>query len=58
MWPVILEKAFSKYHGNFGHTVGGNSEIATQTLTGSPYITYRHPKVNATALWDILVEAD
>ena len=25
MWPAILEKAFAKYHGNYGHTEGGNS---------------------------------
>ena len=27
MWPAILEKAFAKYHGNYGHTEGGLSMI-------------------------------
>ena len=24
MWPVILEKAFAKYYGNYRHIAGGN----------------------------------
>ena len=59
MWPVILEKAFAKYHGNYGHTVGGAGEIATQTLTGSPYVAYyMNVEKDETKLWNALVTAD
>ena len=58
MWPIILEKAFAKYHGNYGHTEGGLSMIGVQTLTGSPYTMYTNKDENESDLWNALVSAD
>jgi len=42
VWAPIMEKAFAKYHGNYGHIVGGDSRMAARTLSGAPYTTYDH----------------
>ena len=42
LWAPILEKAFGKLHGNYGHTVGGDSRRAARTLSGGPYESYDH----------------
>jgi len=40
MWGPLLEKAFAKYHGNYSHTVGGNSSVAITNLQGGPTATF------------------
>lgn len=34
MWPLFLEKAFAKNHGNYLHIEGGSMSVAVNTLTG------------------------
>ena len=58
LWSPILEKAFSKYWGNYTRTEGGWPEMAIRTLTGSPYIEMNSGSITADALWDILLESD
>ena len=42
LWGALLEKAFSKYHGNYKHTVGGNPLMAVRTLHGGPWEDLDH----------------
>lgn len=55
-WAPLLEKAFAKYHGNYGHTVGGDSRRAARTLSGGPYDTHAHSDHTADSLW-VLIES-
>lgn len=34
VWPLILEKAYAKFMGNYGKMEGGNPIVALKTLTG------------------------
>ena len=36
LWPILLEKAFGKFHGNYKATVGGGPSDAITTMTGFP----------------------
>ena len=36
MWPILLEKAFGKFHGNYNAVVGGYPSDAITTMTGFP----------------------
>lgn len=58
LWAPILEKAFGKYHGNYGHTVGGDSRRAARTLSGGPYESFAHGNIDKDALWLELLEHD
>ena len=64
MWGALLEKAFSKYHGNYSHTRGGLGEYAVVTMTGGPYERFYHDQGNERVhisiddLWAQLVEHD
>ena len=37
LWGPLIEKAFSKFHGNYWRTVGGDPVDGISTLNGSPY---------------------
>ena len=61
LWMSILEKAFSKYHGNYEHIVAGNPMNALRTLHGAPWSSVWHEPVDwdptkesleAVPLWD------
>ena len=61
MWGTLLEKAFSKYHGNYLHTVGGNPLMAVRTLHGGPWEDLAHDSewgVAEADMWDILKRHD
>ena len=45
VWPLILEKALAKYHGNYYHLEGGSPLRAVQTLTGAPGKFFMHNKL-------------
>lgn len=51
IWGSILEKAFSKYHGNYEHTIGGDPSYAVRTLTGYPREIFSHGNTDDEALW-------
>jgi len=36
MWPLFLEKAFAKHHGNYLHIELGAPSMAVMALTGAP----------------------
>ena len=36
LWPILLEKAFGKFHGNYKAVVGGIPGDAITTMTGFP----------------------
>ena len=58
LWGVILEKAFAKYHGNYGHLEGGRPETALKTLYGAPDKTYWNSELTADKLWKAIKDAD
>lgn len=66
LWMSILEKAFSKYHGNYEHIVAGNPMNALRTLHGAPWSSVWHENVDwtdkesleAVPLWDRINEHD
>ena len=37
LWPVIMEKAFAKLHGNYSRIAGGISSAGISYLNGSPH---------------------
>ena len=59
IWGSIMEKAFSKFIGNYARTVGGFSVDAINTLTGSPYETLWHDYVtDSSEVWDLISTHD
>ena len=40
MWPVLLNKAYAKIHGNYQVSRAGYAENALRFLTGFPVFTY------------------
>eukprot|EP01065_Artemidia_motanka_P022233 TRINITY_DN26451_c0_g1_i2.p1 TRINITY_DN26451_c0_g1~~TRINITY_DN26451_c0_g1_i2.p1 ORF type:complete len:1043 (+),score=352.41 TRINITY_DN26451_c0_g1_i2:237-3365(+) len=36
LWPVLVEKAFAKWHGSYAGINGGSAELALHDLTGCP----------------------
>lgn len=58
LWMAILEKAFSKYHGNYQHIAAGVTFKGVATMTGAPYYDYDHAEYSESQLWDILSRHD
>lgn len=54
IWPLILEKGFSKLLGNYGHIDGGAPYIGIQYMRGSPYVKYTHKDETADSVWNLL----
>lgn len=40
VWGPIMEKAFSKFHGNYAKIVAGDPVASVSTMNGSPYLRY------------------
>jgi calpain-15 len=38
IWPLLLEKAWAKVHGNYEKTISGSNKEAVLCLTGAPSI--------------------
>ena len=58
LFVPLLEKAFSKYHGNYAHTSGGWYWRAARTLTGAPWDLHYHENYTTDSLWDFLLQKD
>ena len=60
LWGAVLEKAFSKYHGNYWHTNGGSPSTALKTLHGAPVTYHMHSDKTLTVdkLWKAIKAAD
>lgn len=56
LWAPIIEKAFSKYHGNYQHIEAGWPEVAATTLTGGPGNTWWHSQISMEDLWAKMLE--
>ena len=54
LWPVLIEKAFAKYHGNYSHIDGGDPLKSVQTMAGAPGERYTHADSTIDALWEKL----
>lgn len=52
LWGAMIEKAFAKYWGNYGHIVSGSSNTAMKTLIGSPFKTIKTDQKTVDELWD------
>ena len=58
VWPVILEKAFAKYTGNYYHLEEDDFTVAPmQMLTGAPGEITKHGNRNVDEIWDMLQTA-
>ena len=58
VWGPLYEKAFAKFHGSYEALVGGNPEIAMNTIAGAPGQTIDNSKISVDQLWDLLEAAD
>ena len=52
LWGPIIEKAFSKFHGNYARTVAGDPTDGVSTLNGSPSFRLDHSNVSESELWN------
>jgi calpain-15 len=52
MWAMLLEKAWSKLHGSYMRTEGGQTAHAVQHLMGLPAFTIDHDETNANDLFE------
>ena len=52
IWGAVMEKAFSKFHGNYARTKGGYSTDGVSTLNGSPFENYYHDNPSLRASCD------
>lgn len=48
MWGVLLEKAFAKIYGNYGHLRAGDPRDAARALSGAPSVMLMHHKAQVT----------
>lgn len=60
MWGSLLEKAFAKVYGNYGHMRAGDPRDAARALNGSPSLLMAHAKSEngVDALWEKLLLHD
>lgn len=58
LWGALLEKAFSKYWGNYLRTEGGLGEMAIRTMTGAPYFDFHNASSDLDTVWNAVKEAD
>lgn len=54
IWPLLIEKAYAKFNGNYEALVGGNPKDSINFLTGAPFKRYKHSEKNADEIWDII----
>lgn len=46
LWPILLEKAFAKLHGNYDVMQGGKAGMALHLLTGFPEYDFLHANMD------------
>lgn len=56
IWPLIMEKAYAKLHGNYEHMDRGSPTSALFNLTGVPAVYYDHDKEDQAHVWAMLKE--
>ena len=56
LWGPLIEKAFAKYWGNYGHIVGGASQMAVRTMLGGVHMSHDHASMTIDQIWEILHE--
>ena len=56
LWPVIMEKAFAKLHGNYSRIAGGISSAGISYLNGSPHENAYPQSMSEQEYWDWIVE--
>lgn len=54
LWPVILEKAFAKFHGNYRAIESGSVDRSVEVLTGFPGFYKRASDFTVDSLWAFL----
>jgi len=54
LWGPLIEKAFAKYWGNYGHIVGGASQMAVRTMLGGVFESHDHASMKKEQVWQIL----
>ena len=54
LWGALIEKAFAKYWGNYGHIVGGDPALATRTILGTPWEKVKHNEKSVDELWEFI----
>lgn len=40
IWPMIIEKAWAKLHGEYSRLWGGDTGLAFRVITGAPTVAY------------------
>jgi len=58
LWIPIIEKAFSKFHGNYSRLELGDSVDGISTLNGSPNESLKHNKSSKEEVWNMLLTYD
>ena len=56
LWPILLEKAFAKFHGNFKAIDGGYPKRAIEMMTGWPGFYNSISERSVDTLWNELVD--
>ena len=56
LWPMLLEKAFAKFYGNYKTLNGGFVGKAIELMTGAPGFSFNVNIFTADSLWDFLVQ--
>jgi len=51
LWGAILEKAFAKVYGNYGHMFSGDPRDGIRSLVGAPSLLYTHTSFNVEFIW-------
>jgi len=51
LWPIILEKAISKYYGSYSTIVGGEPSKAVSAFTGAPGRYTSISQLSADSIW-------
>ena len=54
LWPMLLEKAFAKFYGNYDAINGGNFNKAIELMTGYPGESISLSDFTVDSLWEYL----
>ena len=56
LWPMLLEKAFAKFYGNYNAIQGGSVGKAVELMTGAPGASMNVHIFTADSLWNVLTQ--
>ena len=57
IWPLILEKAWAKLHGNYAKSIWGDPSFANIHLTNMPSKDIQHEEMHPDDIWKQLKES-